>query len=138
MYREPLKHSEVATKFDFVKFTFEEECFGQLHRFNFNFTEHLAPGKVRVELAPHRTRRPKPNGLVINSEMRESNDKFSRKEDLSLVKGEFIMVEYIEESPLLLSDVGMCERMIIQVNYLELLERVNAEALQNKSFEEME
>lgn len=79
-----------------------------------------------MELAPQKTRRPKPNGLVINSEMRESNDKFSRKEDLSLVKGEFIMIEYIEESPLLLSDVGMCERMIIQVNYLELLEKVNA------------
>jgi hypothetical protein len=27
----------VATKFDFVKFTFEEECFSMLHRFNFNF-----------------------------------------------------------------------------------------------------
>lgn len=50
--------------------------------------------------------------------MRESNDKFSRKEDLSLVKGEFIVIEYIEESPLLLSDIGMCERMVIQVNYL--------------------
>ena len=41
-------------------------------------------------------RKTRPNNLVINSEMRESNDKFSRKEDLSLVKGEFIMIEYIE------------------------------------------
>jgi hypothetical protein len=82
-----LKHSEVATRFDFVKFTFEEECFGQLHRFTFPFQDHLGTGKVRIELAPHRARKPKANGLVINSEMRESNDKFSRKEDLSLVRG---------------------------------------------------
>jgi transcription initiation factor TFIID subunit 1 len=118
VYREPLKHSEVATRFDFVKFTFEEECFGQLHRFNFAFQEHLATGRVRVELVPQKMRKSRANGLVVNSEMRESNDKFSRKEDLSLVKGEFILVEYLEESPLLLSDVGMCERMIVQVNYL--------------------
>lgn len=37
-----------------------------------------------------------------------------------------------------MSDVGMCERMMIQVNYLEILEKVKAEALLNKSFEEME
>ena len=34
-----------------------------------------------------------------------------------------------------MSDVGMCERMIVQVNYLELLERVNAAALHDKTFE---
>lgn len=32
----------------------------------------------------------------------------------------------------------MCERMMVQVNYLEILEKVKAEALLNKSFEEME
>ena len=56
--------------------------------------------------------------------MKESNDKFSRKEDLSCAKGEFIMVEYIEETPILMSDVGMCERMFIQVNYEEVLEKM--------------
>lgn len=45
---------------------------------------------------PHRPRKTKPNGLVINPEMKESNEKFSRREDLSLTKGEFILVEYIE------------------------------------------
>lgn len=48
------------------------------------------------------------------------------------------MIEYIEESPLLMSDVGMCERMMVQVNYLEVLARVKEEALHNKTFEEME
>jgi hypothetical protein len=62
-----------------VKFTFEEECFNQLHRFNFAFHEHLGGGRVKIEVAPHKNRKPKPNGLVINSEMKESNDKFSRK-----------------------------------------------------------
>lgn len=37
-----------------------------------------------------------------------------------------------------MSDVGMCERMFIQVNCIEILEKVKAEALHNKSFEEME
>lgn len=60
---------------------------------------------------PFKSRKVRPNGLVINAEMKESNEKFSRKEDLSLAnssKGEFIMIEYIEETPLLMSDVGMC------------------------------
>lgn len=91
-----------------------------------------------MEVGGHKNRKARPNGLVINSEMKESNDKFSRKEDLSLVRGEFILIEYIEENPLLMSDVGMCERMMVQVNYLEILEKVKAEALLNKSFEEME
>lgn len=37
-----------------------------------------------------------------------------------------------------MSDVGMCERMMVQANYLEILEKVKAEGLLNKSFEEME
>jgi hypothetical protein len=52
-------------------------------------------GRVKVEIVSHRNRKAKPNGLVINSEMKESNDKFSRKEDISITRGEFIMIEYI-------------------------------------------
>jgi len=37
-----------------------------------------------------------------------------------------------------MSDVGMCERMFIQVNYLEVLQKVRQDALHSKSFEEME
>ncbi len=79
-----------------------------------------------MEIVVHKNRKAKPNGLVINSEMKESNDKFSRREDISLVKGEFIMIEYIEENPLLMSDIGMCERMFIQVNCTDILQRVKA------------
>ena len=35
------------------------------------------------------------------------------------------MVEHIEENPLLMSDVGMCERMTIQVNNQEMLQKIN-------------
>lgn len=56
--------------------------------------------------------------------MKESNIKFAKKEDLSLSKGEFIFIEYLEEAPLLMSNIGMCERMIIQVNYPEILEKI--------------
>lgn len=82
--------------------------FNNYHRHYFPFHEHLMSGKVRVEPHYHRNRRVKPNGLVINAEMKETNDKFSRKEDLSCAKGEFILVEYVEETPILMSDVGMC------------------------------
>lgn len=81
-------------------------------------------GGVRIDPHLEKARKSKPIGLVINHEMKESNDKFSRKEDLSCAKGEFIMVEYIEETPILMSDVGMCERMFIQVNYEEVLEKM--------------
>lgn len=70
--------------------------------------------------------------------MKESNDKFCRKEDLSCARGEFIMVEYIEETPILMSDVGMCERMFIQVNYIEILQKMKEEIFNITTLEDME
>ena len=41
VYKEPLRHSELANKFEFIKFTLEEECFSQYHRHSFSFHEQL-------------------------------------------------------------------------------------------------
>ena len=58
----------------------------------------------------------------------DSHKKFNKPEHLSLASDElkeYIMVEHIEENPLLMSDVGMCERMTIQVNNQEMLQKIN-------------
>ena len=138
VYREPLRHSDLANKFEFIKFTLEEECFSQYHRFSFGFHEQLKEGRVMVEAVVHKPRKIKPKGLVINAEMKESNEKFSRREDISLTKGEFMMVEYIEETPLLMSDVGMCERMFLQVNYQEMLAKVKQDFILNQGLDDLE
>lgn len=68
----------------------------------------------------------------INVEKKDSYTKFSKAESLSLASGdikEFIMIEYIEETPLLMSDVGMCERMILQVNNKEMLQKINRDII---------
>ena len=47
----------------------------------------------------------------INIEKVDSYKKFEKPETLSLASEdfkEFILIEYIEETPLLMSDVGMC------------------------------
>jgi hypothetical protein len=70
--------------------------------------------------------------------MKNSNIKYSKKESLSLVEGEFILIENIEEHPLLISNVGMCERMFIQVNYEELLEKINQDLISNAKIDDFE
>ncbi len=40
--------------------------------------------------------------------MKNSNIKYAKQEALSLTEGEFILIEYIEEHPLVMSSVGMC------------------------------
>lgn len=120
-----------------MKFTLEEDVFHHYHRYFFPFQEHLS-SRVQVDIHVEKMRKTKANGLVINAEMKESNDKFCRKEDLSCARGEFIMVEYIEETPILMSDVGMCERMFIQVNYIEILQKMKEEIFNITTLEDME
>lgn len=45
------------------------------------------------------------------------------------------MIEYIEENPLLMSDVGMCERMILQVNNKEMLQKINRDIIFDNQLE---
>lgn len=71
----------------------------------------------------------------INIEKTDSYKKFSREDTLSLASDEqkeFILIEYIEESPLLMSDVGMCERMVLQVNYTEMLGKISQDIIMNR------
>jgi hypothetical protein len=48
------------------------------------------------------------------------------------------MIEYIEEHPLVMSSVGMCERMFIQVNYQEMLEKINQDIIKNAPIDDIE
>lgn len=47
-------------------------------------------------------------------------------------------MEYIEENPLLMSDVGMCERMVLQVNYHEIILKIQKDIIQAIEFERFE
>ena len=67
-----MRHSEVANKFDLIKFTLAEDSFKDYHRYTFSFQDFLNV-KTRVELVVPKVRKSKPNGLVINAEMKESN-----------------------------------------------------------------
>jgi len=64
--REPIKHSEIANKFEFVKFTLEEDVFHHYHRHFFPFQEHLN-NRAIVDVHVEKMRKTKANGLVINA-----------------------------------------------------------------------
>ena len=118
--RKPISHSDVATKLYYLKFSTKVEDFASFHRYEFKFDKYLVK-KVKVELLRHtKPIKNKGTDFNINIEKTDSYKKFSKPESLSLAseeQKEFILIEYIEETPLLMSDVGMCERMVLQVNH---------------------
>ena len=58
-----------------------------------------------------------------------SYKKFLTPDHLSLANGEFIMVEYMEENPIVMSNVGMCERLLLQVSRDDMLDQVKKDII---------
>ena len=64
--------------------------------------------------------------------------KFSSFKSLSLASGDFISVENIEESPLIMSNIGMCTKMYLQVNPKAVFDKMQTDIYKEREFEELE
>lgn len=131
-----LKHSDVANKLMFTKFKLDPKEFQNFHRYVFPFDR--VRDKFQVQIVKNKGIKPHADYLELNIEKQESYVKFPTAKSLSLSHGDFIAVENIEESPLLISNIGMCSKLSLQINSKAVLDALQEENFNKADFEDLE
>lgn len=129
-----ISHSQVAKRLTFVKFVIDALEFKDFHRFAWHQQEPAG----QVNLVRSGPRKAKYSGLKINHEAIDSYEKFRTASSLSGKEGTVVLVEQMEENPLMLTDPGMCTKMVMHVDYKKMASQVAARALQKPSLDDIE
>lgn len=67
----------MATKFELIKFTLDEREFHNFHKYEFPY-HYYFKSTIMIKPMYHKARNIKPKDLIINTEMKNSNIKYSK------------------------------------------------------------
>lgn len=142
-------HSEVANSFQFNIFKMTKDRIENLHRFDIGrsimsdiFQDKNAKWQVKVlnnsdanyPLKKQLNRRRQAMGDINTQEIHHSQEIFKKFNKLSLRNDDFVLFEYIEKNPLMLSNVGMASRLTKYYYHHRIIKKIVEEV----GFEEME
>lgn len=124
-----LQHSQLAEKFVFNNFQMSSENTSKFHRFDLlaeifekNKTSYLKPWKIELirsrtssdSMNPLKRKRTESSGFDEINEMVDSYEFFKSRKRISCKSDKndsFVLFEYIEENPLILSNLGMASKL---------------------------
>ena len=132
-------HSEVANSFQFNIFEMAKDKIKNLHRFDIGkvimgdiVNNRNAKWKVKVlnncdsnyPLKKQLNRKRRGITDINTQEIHHSQEIFKKFQKLSLRSDDFFLFEYIEKSPLILSNVGMASRLIKYFYPIKIMKKI--------------